>query len=113
MQRTSVNDKSRRLTPRDYRRREKADTASPGGLKPHWHHNVAGMRDIRRVNETTAVRVGQSQFDAISLDCAQSIQQIVDIEADLHFLALIADLDLILRLFLLRVVRLHHEQIRF
>jgi hypothetical protein len=64
------------------------------------------------VDEAAAVGVSESDLNAIALDGAEGIQQIVDVEADLDFLALVRHLDLVFRFLLLGIVSLEREQIR-
>src|SRR5437763_16723916 len=64
------------------------------------------------MDEATAVGVGEPDVHLVALDRAQRIEEIVDVESNLHFLPLVRNLDLILGLFLLRVVRLKGEQTR-
>jgi hypothetical protein len=54
----------------------------------------------------------QGNVDPIGVDRHQCIEQIGDIEADLDLFAGIGDLDLILGLFLIRIVGLKGEQVR-
>src|SRR5262249_33660182 len=57
-----------------------------------------------------AVGVRQSDLDLVAIDRAQGIEQVIHVEADLDFLALVLHLDLILGFLLLRIMRLEREQ---
>src|SRR5580658_2799655 len=81
-------------------------------LQSHGHDDVTRMRRARSQDETAAVRVGETDLDLIAVDRAQCVEEVVDVEADLDFLALVSHLDLILRLLLLRVVCLDRQQTR-
>ena len=69
---------------------EEQPEPTPGASEPHRHHDVAGVERPRRVDQAAAVGVRQPDLDLVALDRAQRIQQVVDVEADLDFLALIA-----------------------
>ena len=64
------------------------------------------------MNQAAAVRVGKADLDLVTLDRGQSIQKVIDVEADLDFLALVRHLDLVLGFLLLGVVSLEGEEIR-
>src|ERR1700756_3581357 len=64
------------------------------------------------MDQAAAVRVRESDLDLLALDRAEGIQEVIDVEADLDLLAVVVHLDLILGLFLLRVVRLDGEKPR-
>ena len=70
----------------------------PIALEPHRHDDVLGLRRARRADQAAAVRVRQPDLDLVGVDRRQRIQQVVDVEADLELLALVARLRSDLRL---------------
>ena len=58
-------------------------------LQPHRHHDVACVCHAGRVDEAAAVRVGEPDLHLIALDRTQGVEEIVDVESNLHFLALV------------------------
>src|ERR1700680_1485100 len=64
------------------------------------------------MDQTTAVRVRESDVHLVALDRTQGVQEIIDVESNLHFLALVRNLHLILGFLLLRIVRLEGQQVR-
>src|SRR5450432_916128 len=68
-------------------------------LEPHRHDDVLGVRRSGSANQAAAVGISEADLDAIGVDRAQSIQQVVYIEPDLALITLIVDLDFILSLF--------------
>src|ERR1700722_18335006 len=82
-------------------------------LQAHRHDDVLGIRRTRGANQAAAIGIGQTDLDAIGVDRAQSVQQVVDIEPDLAIFPLVVYLDLILRLFLLRVLGLDRHEVGF
>src|SRR4029077_12118914 len=64
-----------------------------------------------RVNEAAAVGVRKSDLHLVPLDRAQRVEEIVDVEADLDFLALVRHLNLVLGFLLLRVVGLQGQEV--
>src|SRR4029077_9163231 len=71
-----------------------------------------GVGRIRCVDQAAAVGVREANDDLVGLDGRQGVQQIVDVEADLDFLAFVGDFDLVFGFFLLRVVRLECQKVR-
>src|SRR4030095_3778902 len=78
-------------------------TSGVARLEPHRHHHVLRLRCRTRADEAAAVGVREAELDLASLDGGQRIQQVVDVEADLELVARVCDLQLFLRLLLLRV----------
>ena len=64
------------------------------------------MGRARGTDQAAAVGVRQADLDLVSVDRGQRVEQVIHVEADLELFALVTDLDLVFRLFLLRIVRL-------
>src|SRR5215813_2229410 len=63
------------------------------------------------MNKAAAVGVRQADLHLVALDRRECVEEVIDVEADLDFLALVADFDLVLSFLLLRIVRLKSEQV--
>src|SRR5580693_8690037 len=69
------------------------------------------MRRPRRMDEATAVGIRQPDLDLIALDGGERVEQVIHVETDLDFLALVRNLDLILGFLLLGIVGLEREEV--
>src|SRR5262249_40392854 len=79
--------------------------------EPHWHHDVARVHGPRCMDQAAAVRVRQANLDLVAINGAEGVEEVIDVEADLHFLALVGDLDLVLGFLLFGVVCLDGKQV--
>src|SRR5690348_3128976 len=77
--------------------------------EPHRHDDVADRGVPGRADQAAAVRTREAELDALGFDRGERIEQVRDVEADLEGIALVVDLDLVLGLFLLGVVRLDEQ----
>src|SRR5688500_140372 len=89
-----------------------SDIASVSGSQPHWHHDVLGTRSPGGPDETAAVSIGKPEHDLSGVYRRERVEEIGDIEADFHFLALVGHFDLVLGLFLFGVMCLDRDEIR-
>ena len=89
-----------------------AAMVSPPRSEAHRHDDEARACVGAGPDQAAAVSVREADLDLRSIDGRQRIQEVIDVEANVELRAVVDDLELFLRFFLLRVVRLDDERIR-
>jgi len=74
------------------------------GSQAHRHHDIFRSFFSRRLNEATAVGIGERNLNLFATKNVQYIQEVGHIEADFEGLTLILDFEIFFRFLLLRIV---------
>src|SRR6476620_11303741 len=89
--------------------RLRGDDGDAGGegyyLNPHRHDNVFEVCVIRNRNQGRRVRIAKGDVDLVNFQIVQYVEQVGHVEADIHAVAAVVDLEFFDRFFLVGISR--------
>src|SRR5688572_27306220 len=80
-------------------------------LEPHRHDDELSPVRPGLANQATRVGVSDAELDLLAIDGRERVEQVIHVEADLHRVAAVLDLERLDGLFLLWIVGLEHDAI--